>query len=104
MMTLVDCPLLAFDSGPLMGQKIRLRKSVTIGRHPSNDVSIDDPSASRKHSKIEVRDDGLMLSDIESGNGTYLNGERVTGSTKLRPGDRIRIGETVFVLMKSDAK
>jgi len=104
MMTLLDCPLLVFDTGPLKGQKVRVRKTITIGRHPDNDISIEDPSASRHHARVEVTESGLVLADAESGNGTYLNGEKVTGASKLMPGDRIRIGRTEFVLLESDAK
>lgn len=68
---------------------------VTIGRANDNDLAIDaDEFASVHHAKIEPRRDGIWLSDLESTNGTFVNGVKLTRPRKLSPGDVIRVGET----------
>jgi pSer/pThr/pTyr-binding forkhead associated (FHA) protein len=68
---------------------------VTIGRAHDNDLAIDaDEFASVHHAKIEPRRDGIWLRDLDSTNGTFVNGVKVTQPRKLSPGDVIRIGET----------
>ncbi|HEY6583726.1 MAG TPA: FHA domain-containing protein [Gaiellaceae bacterium] len=68
---------------------------VTIGRAQDNDLSIDaDEFASVHHAKIEPRRDGIWLTDLNSTNGTFVNGVKVTRPRKLSPGDVIRVGET----------
>jgi pSer/pThr/pTyr-binding forkhead associated (FHA) protein len=68
---------------------------VTLGRADENDLVLDDDEfASVKHARIEPRRDGVWLQDLESTNGTFVNGTKVTRPRKLSPGDVIRVGET----------
>jgi pSer/pThr/pTyr-binding forkhead associated (FHA) protein len=68
---------------------------VTIGRAPDNDLSIDaDEFASVHHARIEPKRDGVWVRDLESTNGTFVNGVKLTRARKLEPGDIIRVGET----------
>lgn len=68
---------------------------VTLGRAPENDLVLDtDEFASVQHAKIEPRRDGVWLHDLDSTNGTFLNGSKLTRPRKLTPGDVIRVGET----------
>jgi pSer/pThr/pTyr-binding forkhead associated (FHA) protein len=68
---------------------------VTLGRAPENDLVLDtDEFASVQHAKVEPRRDGVWLHDLESTNGTFLNGSKLTRPRKLTPGDVIRVGET----------
>jgi pSer/pThr/pTyr-binding forkhead associated (FHA) protein len=68
---------------------------VTLGRADENDLILDtDEFASVKHARIEPRRDGVWLQDLESTNGTFVNGSKVTRPRKLSPGDVIRVGET----------
>jgi hypothetical protein len=70
----------------------------TIGRLPDNDVVISDPHASRRHCSVLVHTNmRCELHDMASKNGTYLNGQRLTCSTLLRPNDEIRIGDLKFI-------
>jgi transcriptional regulator with GAF, ATPase, and Fis domain len=66
----------------------------TIGRGATNDVALDDPAASRRQSIIRADDDGFLVSDLGSANGTFLNGARVLAPVRLRTGDLITIGST----------
>lgn len=70
---------------------------LTIGRDPVCDVAIDDPRVSRHHAELVHDDGGWALVDRGSANGTFLNGARVS-ATAVRPGDRIRVGDSELVL------
>ena len=62
-----------------------------VGRHHSCDVVLDEPSVSRKHARLVFRDGSWVLQDLESTNGTIVNGAFV-GRCALRPGDRVLLG------------
>lgn len=65
----------------------------TVGRSRDNDVEIASPRASRRHARIAPGDGGHVVADLDSGNGTYLNGERLHGeSRRLEAGDTITVG------------
>ena len=68
---------------------------VTIGRLPECDVVVNDPGASRQHARIRRTDDGFVLVDLGSTNGTLVNDEPIQEQV-LENGDRITIGETVL--------
>jgi phosphoserine phosphatase RsbU/P len=70
------------------------RMKLTIGRSSRNDICIGDPFASRLHAELRREGDQVLLVDNGSANGTFLNGQRVSGTIRLEPGDLIRIGET----------
>ncbi|HEV2072461.1 MAG TPA: FHA domain-containing protein, partial [Thermomicrobiales bacterium] len=63
----------------------------TIGRSPENDVVLDAPDVSRRHARIERNGKHLRIYDLNSTNGTRVNGEAVHISD-LEPGDEIRLG------------
>jgi pSer/pThr/pTyr-binding forkhead associated (FHA) protein len=58
---------------------------------------VEDPRASRTHAAISAQDGIALVEDLSSSNGTYVNGERISGPTALKDGDTIRIGRTEFV-------
>jgi len=68
---------------------------LTVGRGAQNDVVLDgDEFASASHARVEARGDGLWVQDLDSTNGTFLNGARVVGAERMSPGDILRVGET----------
>jgi hypothetical protein len=68
---------------------------VTVGRGGQNDLVLDgDEFASARHARIEVRGDGVWVQDLESTNGTFVNGSRIAGAQRLDAGDVLRVGET----------
>lgn len=69
--------------------------ALTIGRGRDNSIVLDDMLVSRKHLRITADDEGLLLEDLGSRNGTYVNGRRVERS-HLQEGDRIGVGGTTF--------
>jgi pSer/pThr/pTyr-binding forkhead associated (FHA) protein len=62
-----------------------------VGRHSRCDVRLVSPSVSRHHARLSFRDGSWVLRDLESKNGTWVNGVRV-GRCALRPGDRVHVG------------
>lgn len=82
------------------GQRIPLSAAVTtLGRDQSADLVVDDPGVSRRHAEVRISHDGphlqVLLRDLRSTNGTFLNGEQV-GDEELRDGDRITLGRTTL--------
>lgn len=77
--------------------------SIHMGRAATNQLRIRDSLASRVHCRIDVTADGLTLHDNNSGNGTFVNGQRVNVSKRLDDGDTIQLGSTqVRVLIETE--
>lgn len=70
----------------------------TIGRGADADVVVDDPDVSRHHARLEAENGIVYVSDLESANGTYLNGRPLRQAIELRPGDRIDVGTARLVV------
>lgn len=75
-----------------------------IGRSPTTDITLLDEGISREHALIlyEAETDSYALEDLQSTNGTKLNGKRVR-SDVLRDGDELQIGHTIFQFQRSEA-
>lgn len=73
------------------------KQTTVVGRREDCDVRIPLGEISRKHCRLIKGDDELKIEDLGSSNGTYINGQRVQGTT-LSPGDTIKIGSVVFVV------
>lgn len=87
---------LVMNQGPQPGQTFMIEKdTVTMGRDPSNDFVINDPQASRQHARITSRDDMMVIEDLGSTNGTFVNGVRLTDPHTLSNGDEIGLGDSV---------
>jgi hypothetical protein len=85
--------LLVVKRGPNAGSRFLLDADVTTaGRHPESDIFLDDVTVSRRHAEFIRRDDGFVVRDVGSLNGTYLNRERIEEST-LAGGDEVQIGK-----------
>ncbi|HKF74743.1 MAG TPA: FHA domain-containing protein [Candidatus Dormibacteraeota bacterium] len=78
------------------------RSPITIGRGPDMDLPIWDRSVSRRHARIDWRDDGWVVRDLESTNGTRLNGAKVsaTGIAFVKPGDEIEVGHGIRLAVR----
>ncbi len=75
----------------------------TIGRSPQNEIVINDPEMSRRHAQIVQNGNSFTVEDLGSTNGTFVNGQRCTGATPLRHGDRIEFGDTVSLIFYQTA-
>jgi len=81
---------------------VGVRSVVTLGRHPENNVIVTDPLASRRHCVIERTKEGWRLRDLNSSNGTKINGQPAH-TVRLLPGDIVSIGATQIVLVVPSA-
>jgi diguanylate cyclase (GGDEF)-like protein len=90
-----DSPYLIVLRGLRVGEMFRISSRITIGRDDSAEVRMSDAGVSRSHARILTRPDGVIyLVDLDSSNGTFVNGERITGPTFLADGDKIGVGFT----------
>ena len=86
-------------AGHESGVAYDLVNGATLGRGDV-EIQLDDPFASSRHAKINRQGRTLVLTDLGSTNGTYLNDEALTGAQPLHPGDRIRIGDSAFTYLQ----
>ncbi len=95
-------PRLLVISGPLKDATIPLSEGeVTIGREASNGIAVVDPSVSRKHCSIGWQDGRFRVRDLDSRNGTLVNGAGIEEQW-LQHGDEIAAGDSSFVLLLED--
>jgi hypothetical protein len=73
---------------------------LTLGRDPRNDVVIDHPEVSRRHARIARQGDVWVIEDLESTNGTFVNGTRLTVPRALTRGDTIELSEAVALIWR----
>jgi hypothetical protein len=71
-------------------------RDLLLGRSAECDFPVPSRGASREHAKVYFRDDDVMIEDLGSTNGTFVNEERIEGEQVLKPGDRINIGGAVL--------
>ncbi|HVG57589.1 MAG TPA: sigma 54-interacting transcriptional regulator [Hyalangium sp.] len=82
------------SAGPDKGKKITTQDSlVRVGSDPASDLVLTDPTVSRRHLEIERTPKGLVLKDLGSRNGTYLDGRQVL-QVVLQSGDKVQLGKT----------
>jgi DNA-binding winged helix-turn-helix (wHTH) protein len=74
-----------------------------IGRSRDAAIQIDSPGVSRSHSRVVVRGGDATIEDLQSKNGTYVNGARITAPTALSDGDEIRVGPIVATFRATSA-
>ena len=77
---------------PLAPIRVEPGREFTLGRSAECSLQLPAAGASRRHASVAWRDGVVVLRDLGSTNGTWLNGERITGERTLRSGDKIRIG------------
>ena len=82
------------------GSIIPIKSDLTIGRKDENSIVLSDQHVSGNHAKIIVRNDSLFIEDLNSTNGTYLNGNKISGKMKLTNKDEIKIGTAVFKILR----
>jgi pSer/pThr/pTyr-binding forkhead associated (FHA) protein len=98
-------PLASFlvRSGALAGQRLAVKTPiVNLGRADYNDVVVPDPSVSTGHAKLQRREGVWVLVDLDSTNGTFVDGERVKGEAPLAPGTLVRLGDVQLVFEPTD--
>jgi FHA domain len=88
---------LVIQEGASAGSEHLLDGELILGREQgSADLVLDDPGVSRRHARVLADDDGVLVEDLGSSNGTYVNGERISGPVELGAGDELQVGATVL--------
>lgn len=100
----MEDPVLIATEGPLNGQQWILKGPLLIGRDGVCDIVIPDRQVSRQHARITNTGKGILLEDLSSKNGTFVNNQPVSGEQKLVEADEIQIALTQsFLFLSSDA-
>src|SRR3989442_2390715 len=90
-------------SGALKGQRLPVKTPVVnVGRADYNDLVISDGSVSTAHAKLQRREGVWVLVDLDSTNGTFVDGERVHGESPIAPGAVVRFGDVQLVFEPTD--
>ncbi len=94
---------LVVRQGPVPGQVFELNKSeISIGRDIANDFVINDAEVSRKHAKLTQEGDRYRIEDLNSTNGTYVDGQRLIGPHLMAIGEIIMFGDNVGVIFDGE--
>ena len=91
------CWALIADSGPEKGQLIPVRERTEIGRALECDISILEPALSRRHAELIPSGPDLLLRDLDSANGSLVNGEKVDVAS-LKDKDVLQFGKVKFIV------
>ena len=86
---------LVIVEGQDAGRELPIGGTVLVGRDPGADVVIADTEISSRHASFAPVDGGVAVEDLGSTNGTFVNGQRLTGTRQLQAGDRVQLGATV---------
>jgi pSer/pThr/pTyr-binding forkhead associated (FHA) protein len=84
----------------LKGKSFSLSDELLIGRADKCHIVLDDAYASQVHARLFPKGESVLVEDMGSTNGTYLNRHKVTTATELQRGDRVKIGKTVLEMRK----
>lgn len=92
---------LTMRSGPTPGKTYPIEgEELLLGRDLANEIAISDPEVSRRHARFFMQDENVMVEDLGSTNGTFLNGERISSPQQLRAGDVITLGESIVLVFE----
>ncbi|HLE51867.1 MAG TPA: FHA domain-containing protein [Anaerolineales bacterium] len=99
-----DIPVIVGQTGPLNGQRWMLRNRLIVGRDSICDIIIPSRQVSRQHAQFTISPRGVILEDMQSKNGTHLNGKMIEDQTLLQDGDVVQIAlAQQFIFLSSDA-
>ena len=90
--------LVVVEPAAQKGKSYPLADELTVGRAAGCHITVDDTYVSQNHSRVFRQNGRLMVEDLGSTNGTYLNGTKVSGSMVMQRGDRLKVGNTVLEL------
>jgi diguanylate cyclase (GGDEF)-like protein len=98
-----DCLVIIHQRASEAGKHFKLGDAPTrIGRDADNEIVLDDPGVSRRHARLERRQQKIVVMDVGSKNGTLLNDRELAQVSELNNGDRIKIGSTIFKYLSAD--
>jgi hypothetical protein len=82
--------------GHTTGMEYEVGEGAVLGRGDQAEIRLEDPFASSRHARLGRQGGVMVVEDLGSTNGTYLNEELLSGPQPLHPGDRVRIGDSEF--------
>src|SRR5690606_15610125 len=85
-------------SGAAFGKTFPVAKELLVGRQADCDIPVPSEEVSRHHARIKPTSDGVLVEDLGSANGTFVNGKRVQQGL-LKPGDELRLDTIRFLLI-----
>jgi pSer/pThr/pTyr-binding forkhead associated (FHA) protein len=85
--------------GHVPGMEYEVAEGAIMGRGDQAEIRLEDPFASSRHARLIRQGAAIVIEDMGSTNGTYLNEELLSGPQPLHPGDRVRIGDSEFTYM-----
>jgi hypothetical protein len=85
--------------GHVPGMEYEVGEGAVMGRGDQAEIRLEDPFASSRHARLVRQGAVLVIEDLGSTNGTYLNEELLSGPQPLHPGDRVRIGDSEFTYL-----
>ena len=88
-------PTVVVKTGPEAGRRVELDLEVAIGRQDA-DLVLEDPEVSRRHAVLRRSGASVVVEDLDSTNGTFVNGERIRSPITVGPGDQVRVGRTML--------
>jgi serine phosphatase RsbU (regulator of sigma subunit)/pSer/pThr/pTyr-binding forkhead associated (FHA) protein len=98
-LTSVDPAILLVIKGPHLGRQYPIGRGETIiGRHTDAGICLESQAVSRQHARISTQDGQFFVEDMQSSNGTYINGKRLRERTALTRDDTLQIGPYLFCL------
>lgn len=80
----------------LRGLHVDILGPITIGRSPNSDICIDEPFVSAAHARLTLQGPALVLEDLDSTNGTMVNGHMIDQAITLRDGDEVQVGDAIM--------
>lgn len=90
--------VLTLRTGPEEGKVYELgQETIILGRDVTNDIILSDAEVSRRHSRLSLSPQGYVIEDLGSTNGTFVNGERLSGPYLLIPGDQIGLSQKLVL-------
>jgi ABC-2 type transport system ATP-binding protein len=92
-------PAIAIREGPLAGQQLEVADSLVLGRE-AVDLTLPDEEVSRRHAVFRIVEGSLVIEDLRSLNGTWVNGRRIELPTLLTPGDVVQVGKTLIEVQR----
>jgi predicted component of type VI protein secretion system len=93
---------MVMQTGPTPNKSFTLSKQeIVIGRDTNEDIVINVAEISRRHTRLRLEAKGYIIEDLGSTNGTFVNGNRLTGPQLLRTGDTVDLGDAVTLIFQS---
>lgn len=87
------------ESSLNIGARIPMKNITTLGRKDGNNIVLKDKFVSSKHASIYVKNGMIVVEDLNSTNGTFVNDQRITGKIRVGINDTVRLGSTIFKII-----